>query len=128
MSKDERKNFVGQIILQNFKNAKGSDLSKNSSLDNFLDSGNCMTLFVFVDLSQNLHIDNHVSKIASVLTYIVQNVYCIVSYCIAQLASRHNFCFHLKYLLNFTTLHINMLHCLFTSTAGKINGLLGLKM
>jgi len=61
MSKDERKDFISQIIAQNFKNIKGSDLSQNSNLENFLNNGSCMTLFAFLDSSQQLHVENNVS-------------------------------------------------------------------
>ena len=59
--KDERKDFISQIIQQNFKNTKESVIAQNKSLDNFLNNGNCMTLIAFFDSSNKLVIENSVS-------------------------------------------------------------------
>ena len=62
MAGDERKDYIGQIILQTFKKGNKADIIKNAQLDNFLDDGNILTLAAFLNSSKQLHIDTSVSK------------------------------------------------------------------
>ena len=63
MASDERKDFITQIVKNNFKKTGGLDIGNNSDVNSFLNNANSLTLVVFIDSSQKLRIDSIVSDL-----------------------------------------------------------------
>jgi len=61
MSKDERKEFVFQIVHQSYENTSVSKVYDSNEVNQFLDDGNCATLIASCDKSNKVHFSNVVS-------------------------------------------------------------------